>query len=121
MTFEGTYSANIYKVYYYVGEELVYIEEVVYGDAIPEYVYEPTAEGDEFLGWVGETYETMPAHDVTYTANILVSGIGEVVNSELGTEKLVVYDLRGRKLLVDDLRDLSEGVYIVNGRKVVVR
>ena len=121
VTFEGTYTVNVYKVYYYVGEELVYTEEVAYGDTIPEYVYKPTAEGDEFLGWVGESYETMPAHDVNYTANILVSGIGEVVNSELSAAKSVVYDLRGRKLLVDDLRELSEGVYIVNGRKVVVR
>ena len=22
------------------------------------------------MGWIGETYETMPAHDVTYMANI---------------------------------------------------
>ena len=27
-------------------------------------------EGYTFLGWIGDTYETMPAHDVTYTANI---------------------------------------------------
>ena len=121
VTYEGTYSANIYKVYYYVGEELVYTEEVVYGEAIAEYVYEPTAEGGEFLGWEGEVYDTMPAHDVTYTANIQLSGIGEIENSESGIEKSVIYDLCGCKLLVDDLRDLSKGIYIVNGRKVVVR
>ena len=42
----------------------------LYGEAIPEYINEPSEEGYAFLGWIGETYETMPAHDVTYTANI---------------------------------------------------
>ena len=70
VTISGTYTVNNYKVYYYVGDELVHTAEVAYGETIPEYVYEPTTEGDEFLGWIGDTYETMPAHDVTYTANI---------------------------------------------------
>lgn len=69
ITISGTFTPNIYKVYYYVGEELVYTAEVTYGKVIPEYIYEP-GEGYTFLGWIGETYETMPAHDVTYKANI---------------------------------------------------
>ena len=116
----GTFTVNIYKVYYYVGNELVHIAEVPYGEAIPEYVYKPTVERDEFLGWIGETYETMPAHDVTYTANI-ESGIGEVENSKLKIENSVIYDFCGRKIVVDDLRELQKGTYIINGRKVVVK
>ena len=53
---------------------MVHTAEVAYGEAIPEYIYETTTEGDEFVGWIGETYDTMPAHDVTYVANI-VNGI----------------------------------------------
>ena len=117
VTYEGTYTANIYKVYYYVGDELVHTAEVAYGEAIPEYIYEPTAEGDEFLGWVGETYATMPAHDVTYTANI-TNGIEHsefiIQNSQF------IYDLSGRRIVVDDLRELQKGVYIINGRKVLI-
>ena len=129
VTYEGSYSVNIYKVYYYVGEELVYTAEVAYGEAIPEYVYEPTTEGDVFMGWTGELYETMPAHDVTYRANI-ENGIGQLTidntqltihNSQctIDNAQLTIYDLHGRRIQCTD--GLTRGVYIVNGRKVVVR
>ena len=120
VTISGFFTVNIYKVYYYVGDELVHTAEVAYGEAIPEYVYEPTAEGDVFVGWVGETYETMPAHDVTYTANI-ESGIEEIENSKLGIESSAIYDLHGRKIQVDDLRELERGVYIIDNKKVVIK
>ena len=115
VTYEGSYTVNIYKVYYYVGEELVHTAEVAYGEAIPEYVYEPTGEGDVFEGWVGETYETMPAHDVTYTANI-ANGIEQLT---IGNGQLTIYDLMGRK--VTDTENLRGGIYIVNGKKVVIK
>ena len=106
---------NIYKVYYYVGEELVHVDEVAYGEAIPEYTYEPE-EGYTFHGWTGESYETMPAHDVIYTANI-ESGIDlQIVN---GQQLTVIYDLTGRK--VTDIQNLKSGVYIINGKKVIVK
>ncbi len=114
VTYEGTYTVNIYKVYYYVGEELVHTAEVAYGEAIPEYIYEPEEEGYTFLGWIGETYATMPAHDVTYTANI-DNGIGTLT---IDYSQLNIYDLTGRK--VTDTENLKGGIYIVNGRKVVI-
>ena len=117
VTISGFFTVNMYKVYYYVGDELVHTAEVPYGEAIPEYVYEPTAEGDVFVGWVGETYETMPAHDVTYTANI-ESGIDVSI---LDPRQTVIYDLNGRKILVDDLRELERGVYIIDNKKVVIK
>ena len=116
VTYDASYTANIYKVYYFVGATLVYTAEVAYGEAIPEYVYEPTAEGDVFMGWIGETYETMPAHDVTYTANIT----NDVLQLTIDNSQLTIYDLSGRKIEVDDLRELEKGVYVVNGRKVVI-
>ena len=70
VTVSGFFTVNTYKVYYYVGDVLVHTAEVAYGESIPEYVYEPTEEEYAFLGWIGDTYETMPAHDVTYIANI---------------------------------------------------
>ena len=116
VTYEGTYTVNVYNVYYYVGDELVHTAEVAYGEAIPEYVYEPTTEGDEFLGWIGDTYETMPAHDVTYTANI-ESGIeqSEIINHK----SEMIFDLSGRK--VTNAENLRGGIYIVNGKKVIVK
>ena len=121
VTYEGSYTVNIYMVYYYVGEELVHTAEVAYGEAIPEYVYEPTAEGYVFLGWIGETYETMPAHDVTYTANI-DDGIEAVFAGEL----VDIYTLRGVKVhsnvRFDDVKNsLKKGMYIINGKKVAIQ
>ena len=116
VTYEGTYTVITYNVYYYVGDELVHTIEVAYGDAIPEYNYEPTIEGDVFMGWIGETYDAMPAHDVTYTANIVSS----IENSEISIQNsAVIYDLTGRK--VSNMENLKGGIYIINGRKVVIK
>ena len=115
VTYEGSYIVNIYKVYYYVDEELVHTAEVAYGEAIPEYAYEPTKEDEIFEGWVGETYETMPAHDVTYVANIT----NDVLQLTVDNSRLTNYDLTGRK--VTSTENLKGGIYIVNGRKVVIK
>ena len=117
VTVSGFFTVNTYKVYYYVGEELVHTAEVAYGESIPEYVYETTVEGDEFMGWIGETYETMPAHDVTYTANIT----NEISQSTMGDSQLTIYDLNGRKIQVNGLQELTKGIYIINGKKVVIK
>ena len=110
--YEGTYTINTYKVNYYVGEELVYTAEIAYGETIPEYIYEPTTEGDVFVDWVGETYETMPAHDVVYIANIANSINHLLINSK----STIIYDLFGRR--VDKAMN---GIYLINGKKVFVK
>ena len=69
-TISGFFTANTYKVYYYADGKLVHTAKVTYGEAIPEYVYEPTIEGEAFVGWEGEAYETMPAHNLTYETEI---------------------------------------------------
>ena len=115
VTYESGYTVNVYNVYYYVGEELVHTAEVAYGEAIPEYIYEPTEEGCTFLGWVGESYDAMPAHDVTYTANI-DNGIDQFI---IDNSQLAIYDLTGRRVL--NTENLKGGIYIVNGRKVIVK
>ena len=113
VTYEGTYTVNVYKVYYYVGDVLVHTAEVAYGEAIPEYVYEPTTEGDIFEGWVGENHEIMPAHDVVYIANI-TNGIS--LSTLKSQESVLIYDLQGRRVV--DTENLK-GMYIVNGKKVI--
>jgi len=114
VTYEGSYTANLYNVYYFVGATLVHSVKVAYGEPIPEYIYEPAEEGYIFLGWIGETYATMPAHDVTYTANI-DNGIGTLT---IDYSQLNIYDLTGRK--VTDTENLKGGIYIINGKKVVI-
>ena len=117
VTFEGSYTVNIYKVYYFVGATLVHTAEVAYGETIPEYVYEPIEESYTFLGWIGDNYETMPAHDVTYTANI----DDAIRQLTIDNSQLTIYDLSGRKIEVDDLRELEKGIYIVNGQKMTIK
>ena len=112
VTYEGTYTINTYKVYYYVGTELVNTIEVTYGDSLPEYIYEPTEEDDIFCGWEGETYDTMPAHDVTYTANI-ENGIENLTADK---SQKVIYNLQGHRVTQP-----KKGIYIVNGKKLVIK
>ena len=119
VTFYAIYEAKVYKVFYFVDGELVYIEQVAYGATIPEYTYDPGDGGDKISNWDGDTYETMPGQDITYTASVK-NGI-DTVSTVNGQQTTGIYDLSGRKIVVDDLRELQKGVYIVNGRKVVVK
>ena len=113
--YEGNYIVNTYKVYYYVGEELVHTDEVAFGEVIPEYTYEPTDGGYTFLGWAGEIYVTMPAHDVKYTANT-INSIGQLT---IDASKCIIYDLNGNR--ITDVDNLKRGIYIVNGKKVMIK
>lgn len=57
----------------------------------------------------------MPAHDVTYIANI-ESGI-LYINGDISEYQ--IYDLNGRK--IENAKSLKSGVYIVNGKKTIVK
>ena len=111
----------MYKVFYYVNGALVHTAEAFYGSEMPEYEYQPTEEGVTFLGWTGEAYETMPAKDVTYTANLQGSSVG-MMTSDASVD---VYTLTGIKVMsnvsLDEAkRFLKRGIYIVNGKKMIV-
>ena len=117
VTVEGAF---MYMIRYYVDEALVYTEEVFYGDFIPEYVYQPTEEGLTFLGWIGDSYKVMPAYDITYTANI-VSSV-ELITADTFVD---VYTITGAKVmsrvsLGEAKRALKRGIYIVNGKKMII-
>lgn len=110
----------MYYVYYYSGNVLVYTEELYFGEAIPSYVYKPSNEDDTFIGWIGESYATMPAHDVTYKANIK-GGVEAPATDAL----IEVYTITGVKVLsrvsLTDARSfLKRGIYIVNGKKMII-
>ena len=57
----------------------------------------------------------MPAHDVTYTANI-ESGIEQLT---IGNSQLTICDLTGRR--ITNAENLNGGIYIINGKKVVIK
>ena len=110
----------MYYVYYYAEDALVHTEELFFGEEIPEYMYQPVDEVDTFLGWLGDTYATMPAHDVTYIASIEQSV--EIIT----TDTLVdIYTMTGTKIMsrvsLDEAKAvLRRGIYIVNGKKMII-
>ncbi|MBP5772156.1 MAG: InlB B-repeat-containing protein [Bacteroidaceae bacterium] len=95
VTVTGTFTVNKYFIRYYVGDELVAEDEVEYGAEVVLRDYIPEdASRYSFVGWEGEKYETMPAHDIEYHANI-ADGIADLAGMN-GVEAF--YDASGRKV-----------------------
>jgi len=131
---------NAYKIVYIVSVENkakaarastadYSVEKVYYKDYIPSGVgiaeiEEPTIEGYKFIGWENLD-ETMPAHDVAVKAILTeVTGINNLSVDETGNN--TVYNLSGTKVLeTNNVNNLSlklpNGVYIVNGKKIVIK
>ena len=74
----------------------------------------PEKEGHTFGGWK-DVPQAMPAKDITYRANI-ESGIFGIYGD---ISKMNVYDLEGRK--IDNPERLKSGVYIINGKRVLLK
>lgn len=116
----SSFIKNTYKLTYLV-DGMVYMSSyVTYGEAIFP-MTPPTKEGYIFSGW-SEIPETMPAHDVIITGSFEVNSINEITTDT----RVDVYDLQGIKVQEQVLskeleKILPQGVYIVNGRKLVVK
>lgn len=109
----GFFRVNTYAVAYRVGEKTVHTDSVQYAQPIPDYVYVPADPQFVFMGWAcidGQTYTLMPAHDLTYVAQ-LTSAIDEV-NGQRSTVNTPVYDLTGRRLTGVP----AHGYYLRGGR-----
>ena len=92
----GSFTANKYKIRYYVGEQLWAEDEVEYGAKLTLRNYTPEdANRYAFAGWDGATFETMPAKDIEYHA-MIVDGINGLNVDTNGIE--AIYDGTGRKL-----------------------
>ncbi len=123
ITVSAYYTVNYYKLTVYVDGELFYETELEMGAPIE--IPEPEIPSDRiFDGWVEDVPDTMPAHDVeihgTTSAQSALSSIFVDENT-----LLTVYNLSGRLLLKDvTIREasdrLSKGIYIINGRKVIL-
>ena len=96
VTITGSFIVNKYKVRYYDGDKLIAEDEVEYGAEVVLRDYTPEDTNRYiFIGWDGEKYETMPAHDIEYHANI-ADGVGQLAGMPDGVE--AIYDANGRKL-----------------------
>ncbi len=120
----GTFSINSYRLTVYLDNE-VYMDEVLeYGAAIN--VPDPEVPSDrKFDGWDMEIPKTMPAHDViVHGTTTIVSGLQAIFAD--GNMRVTICSLNGTLLfrnttVKDAARNLKPGMYIVNGRKVMVK
>ena len=120
VTIEGSFSINTYTITYMVDGEVYATEQIAYGSAIV-LKDAPVKEGYIFSGW-SEAPETMPAEDVVIEGTFTVDGIEAVVTNRL----VDVYTLQGvmvkRQVPVEELeQELPDGIYIVHGKKMVIK
>ena len=118
-TITGTFTANIYKVTYMDGETVIASYEVAYGESLPEAPVYNREDDQEytytFEGWQGDVFTTMPAHDVVYTA--IIKSTPTAIDAILASDgQLKVYDLQGRRV-----ERPVKGIYVINGKKVMIK
>ena len=106
---------SLFTVTFIVDGEVYDVITVEYGDEIP-LPATPEKEGYTFSGW-NEIPETMPAKDITITGSFskIGTGIDELEEDDSGNS--LIYDLNGRKL--EEITD--KGIYIINGKRVLVK
>ena len=97
VTYTATYRINSYYVRYYVDNILVAEDKVEFGAEVVLRSYTPeNSDRYTFIGWIGLTYETMPAHDIEYHANIVDGINGLMIGNLSGVQ--AIYDANGRRL-----------------------
>ena len=109
----GSFMVNSYKAIFLVDNALYAILSVNYGEAI-ELPEPPSKDGFMFKGWDGLP-EVMPAEDIVLIAIFTdITGVDDV-KTEIGKVK-TAYDLNGRAV-----ENPTNGIYIVNGKKVLIK
>ena len=120
----GTFSINSYRLTVYLDGELYLDQTLEYGTPIS--VPDPEVAADrEFNGWDIEIPATMPAHDVeVHGTTTVVSGLEAIfADSDM---RVTICSMNGvvlfRNTTVKEAAPkLKPGLYIVNGRKMVVK
>jgi len=115
VTVEGTFTVNYYTVTFVVDGEVYQSISVKYGTEI-ELPAAPEKEGYIFTGWI-DVPATMPAEDIVIEGKFEINtGIG-ITNFDL--EKDEIYNLNGLRII--NTEDITRGIYIINGKKVLVK
>ena len=120
----GSFSINSYRLTVYLDGELYLDQTLEYGAPIS--VPDPEVAADrEFNGWDIEIPATMPAHDVeVHGTTTVVSGLEAIfADSDM---RVTICSMNGvvlfRNTTVKEAAPkLKPGLYIVNGRKIVVK
>ena len=121
VTYDAVYTVNKYNVIYIVNGQEWARDPVEYGATIVLRQY-TAEEGYTFNGWVSDQeYKTMPAHDITYTADI-TSGIEKIF---AGCKYVTVYKLNGtlvsRQMPLQQVLKLPSGLYIINTKRLFIK
>ena len=89
-------------------------DSIVYNGDV-ELISAPEKEGYIFSGWVGVP-DTMPAEDIVIEGEYIVdtTGINDVKTESSNVK--TIYDLQGRVV-----ENPTSGIYIINGKKVVIK
>lgn len=112
----GTMTVNTYTVTYYLDGEVYTTQNVAFGETITPPAA-PEREGYIFSGWQ-DIPATMPATDLSiYGTMQLMDGIH---NAGYTDRNAAIYDLQGRRIN-GNRADLPRGIYIIGGRKVLVK
>ena len=116
----GSYKRNAYNLIYMVDGVEYKRFSIYFGASIQIALATPTKKGYTFSGW-SEVPKKMPAHDVIVHGSFMVDGI-----ETLTTDKVVdVYTLQGvlikSQIRVTELeKELPHGIYIIDGKKVLI-
>ena len=125
VTVTGSFTINSYTLTIYLNDELYSTETVEYGTALN--IENPTVpEGYIFDGWSETVPETMPAHDVDIYGNYSKDSTSGVDFNFAGDSVVTVYTLSGILICKDkkwsEIADtLAKGIYIVSGKKVIIK
>ena len=116
VTVTGLFSVNSYKVTFVIDGEVFDTKTVKYGAEIT-LPNPPEKSGYIFSGWSGVP-DTMPAEDIVITGSYIVDTTG-IDSVDIDLENDEVYNLKGQR--ITDSRNLTRGIYIVNGKKVLIK
>lgn len=117
ITVNGIYDVNTYTVTYMVDGEFFAADNVAYGSKITPRE-EPVKEGYTFSGW-SEIPATMPAEDITVWGVFTKDEVTCIIENTNDKKEVIVYNLNGEQIYTK--KKLPKGVYIIDGRKVVVK
>ena len=121
VTYTAEYKVNIYKLTYILNGNVFAEDSIAYGSTITPRVVSDSDKGD-FSGWEGLP-DIMPAHDVVVYGTTTPTGVSAVYNKK---QIVTVYSVNGTivKRNVEKsclTKILSPGLYIVSGKKIMIK
>lgn len=113
----GSFTVNTYTLTYIIDNEVFYEEQLPYHAQIV-LIDGPVREGYDFTGWSGYPADLlMPAYDLIITGNYEL-GIADILQDVTNN---FVYDIHGHLVSTTGLNELPNGLYIVDGKKVLIK